>query len=135
MWEKVTVKDKVFIYCSAFTLYSLKQLSFFLSSCPALIFLSVQRSGAISPDVLVELLVIKEYMEWKGWSDGGTGVEAMDGWDAGNVITESMQLAEIVLTFQSRTLLSKDVSYGPISLWDRLEAFGTHVVLPIHMEY
>lgn len=32
------------------------------------------------------------------------------------VITESMRLAEIVLTFQSCTLLSKDVSYGPISL-------------------
>lgn len=31
-------------------------------------------------------------MEWKGWSDGGTGVEAMDGWDAGNVTAESMQL-------------------------------------------
>lgn len=37
-------------------------LSVFLSQ----IFLSVQCSGAISPDVLVELLVIKEYMEWKG---------------------------------------------------------------------
>lgn len=34
----------------------------------------------------------------------------MDGWDA--VITESMRLAELVLTFQSCTVLSKDVSYG-----------------------
>lgn len=51
----------------------------------------------------------------------------MDSRDA--VITESMHLAGIVLTFQSCALHSKDVSYGPISPRDRLEAFGTQVML------
>lgn len=84
-------------------------LSFYLSFCLSALFLSVQCRGAIPPHVLVELLVIKEYIEW-----GEETSRAMDGRDA--VITESMQLAGIVLTFQSCTLLSKDVSYGPISL-------------------
>lgn len=60
---KVTAKDKVFIYCSAFTRYSLKHLPFLCY--PAQIFRSVQCCGAIPPNVLVELLVIKEYMKWK----------------------------------------------------------------------
>lgn len=41
-----------------------------------------------------------------------------------------MQLAEIVLTLKSCTLLSQHVSYGPISLQDRLEALGSDVRLP-----
>lgn len=51
---------------------------FFFPFCPVLFLPSVQCPGAISPetpDVLVELLVIKDYMDWKGSSDRGTQKE------------------------------------------------------------
>lgn len=76
---------------------------------------------------------------WKYWSLKSTWSvrrqtnRARDGRHA--VITKSMRLAEMMLTYQSCTLLSEDVSYGPISPRDRLEAFGAHVVLLVHTEY
>jgi len=104
--------------------YSILHISFFpLPFFSAEIFMSAQCCGAIPPDVLEELLVIKENREWKWRTDGAT-----DSWDA--VITESTQLAGIVLTFQSCTLFT-DISYGPISLWDKLEVFSTQVMLSI----
>lgn len=111
--------------CSAFTLNSPKHLSH-ISSFLYLWFFC-------QSSVVVQLLLMSLCNYWSiksTWNGRRQTNSAMVGWGAVN--TESMRLAEILLKFQSCALLSKDVSYGPISIWDRLEAFGTRLPSYVH---
>lgn len=56
----------------------------------------------------MELLVIKEYMDWKGSSDRGTEKRVMDASESSDV-----QQAEILLTFQCCTLFQRVTASYP----------------------
>lgn len=120
-----TVKEK----CSYIALHSLPTTSLFPPFSPALI-----------KDSPVFGLQSPQTSLWNYWSLKSTWRvrrqtdSAMDGWDA--VITESMQLVEKVLTFQSCTLLSKELwSHIAVRLvrgiWHTHRASRTHGVLNI----
>lgn len=100
-----------------------------------------QLSFCCQPSVLVQFLQIPSQNYWSlqsTWSGRDEVLEAKESKDGcmicQHVITESMKLAEIVLTFQSCVLLSREVSYGLISLRDRSKAFGTYISLLVYME-